>query len=90
MAAITDKQMAQAEAQFTKFESMINSMTPVRAHALDPGLHPSECNARVDSSNEEHRPRNIRVCDRLRHVPCSQQTCSTAYWLLVADLTSCL
>ena len=30
MAAITDKQMAQAEAQFKKFESMINSMTPVR------------------------------------------------------------
>ncbi len=29
MAAITDKQMAQAEAQFKKFESMINSMTPV-------------------------------------------------------------
>ena len=33
MAAITDKQMAQAEAQFKKFEAMINSMTPVSSHA---------------------------------------------------------
>ena len=36
MAAITDKQMAQAEAQFKKFESMINSMTPVRDSFPEP------------------------------------------------------
>ncbi len=40
MAAITDKQMAQAEAQFKKFESMINSMTPVGIRPLNPALGP--------------------------------------------------